>query len=137
MKVNYKNFYSHILKEGKQKTIKVRNFDPEIDDPNDKSYPRFKEVPAKKYAEMKKNIENAFKSLNIKKSELDGWSKEGSGYFIKGEFDKGVKIFAHGSNWYIATEDSDGYIDDKKQLPDDKKKIKELIDDYYFDVQHP
>jgi hypothetical protein len=96
-----------------------------------------KKINMKDSKEVKSTIEDAFKNLNIENDELEGWTDEGDGYFIKGEFDKGVKIFNRGNEWYIATEDSEGYTDKEKKLPNDSNKIKDMIEDYNFDVAHP
>jgi len=83
-------------------------------------------------------IEKAFKSLGISKDELEGWSKpRNNGYFIKGEFDKGITIYKNDNHyWYIGIDDDKGRTSKLKNLPDTFNKIKEIIDDYYFDINH-
>jgi len=79
-------------------------------------------------------IETSLDNLDI-----ENWSKESDDeYFVKGEFDKGIKIFRNPDEdkWYIATEDSEGNLDDEQELPEEDNHISDLIDDYNFKINH-
>lgn len=90
--------------------------------------------------EISSMIEKSFKLLRIPKDELEGWSKESkTSYFIKGEFNEGITIYKSpdkNKSWVIGIENQHGNIKKLKNLPNTLDKIKEIIEDYQFDIGH-
>jgi len=130
--------YEHYMSMGQDKMAEVAyrkiNKAQEEIDKYERKLEKLNKSSEKNNDGKSKKIESVFKSLGIKNDELEGWSKDGQGYFIKGEFDKGINIYNRNNKWYIALEDEEGDIKDEKVLPDDENKLKELIDDYLFDI---